>query len=138
MLVVDCHDSCVKFESFAMSRHMNDVVDELTRFLKDYGVTDFSGPSVVLLELLKNAVKYGSRGNGRKMVCALVQHIKENEFKIMVEDQGDGFDYRNLDLQLPEDPRRIQARGYKLINALSYRLEFNEQGNRVTAYIAAC
>lgn len=138
MLVVDCHDSCVKFESFAMSRHMNDVVDELKRFLKDYGVTDFSGPSVVLLELLKNAVEYGNKGNGRKMVCALVQHIKENEFKIMVEDQGDGFDYRNLDLQLPEDPRRIQARGYKLINALSHRLEFNEQGNRITAYISAC
>lgn len=136
MLVVDCENSCVRFESLAMSRHLNDVVEELKRFLKEYGVTDISGPSVVLLELLKNAVNHGCKENGNSMVYALIEHLSDNEFKIVVEDEGKGFDYQALDFKLPEDPRKISSRGYRLINALSNRLEFNEYGNRVTAYIS--
>ena len=137
MLVEDLDSSCMRFESRAMFKHLNDAIEKLKRFLEKFGVTDFSGPSVVLLELLKNAANHGCNGNNETKVSAEVKHIRDKEFKIVVEDGGKGFEYGRLNLKLPEDPRRIRMRGYKLINALSNRLEFNERGNRITAYISA-
>ncbi len=57
-------------------------------------------------------------------------------FSITVEDMGDGFDYSELSMGLPEDPRRLRNRGYVLINAMAERLTFNAPGNRVTALVS--
>lgn len=59
----------------------------------------------------------------------------EGGLRLTVEDEGEGFDYRSLDLKLPEGCGRIRDRGYKLVNAYCDKIEFAAPGNRVTAYL---
>jgi len=89
----------------------------------------------VLRELLVNAITHGNRDIPNGVVICSIEEVDPFRFKIAVEDQGEGFDYADLDTALPENPRRLGDRGYKLINALSDTLQFNEKGNRITAYI---
>jgi anti-sigma regulatory factor (Ser/Thr protein kinase) len=56
---------------------------------------------------------------------------------VTVEDEGPGFNYGAVRMSLPDDPRRLQNRGYVLIKSLSEKLEFNDRGNCVTAYVSA-
>lgn len=62
-----------------------------------------------------------------------VEHLRGAQIKTSVEDEGEGFDYTDLDLSIPEDPRKIKRRGLILINACSEKIEFNRPGNLVTA-----
>jgi len=56
-------------------------------------------------------------------------------FKMVVEDEGEGFDYQDIQLSMPDDPNQIRNRGLSLANAFSDQLEFNEKGNLITSYI---
>lgn len=93
------------------------------------------GASVVLRELLTNAVVHGNQNAGTRRVGVTVEYLGTGRFRLQVEDEGNGFDVSSVDMSLPEDPRELQKRGYILINSLSDRLEFNDKGNRVTAYV---
>ncbi len=93
--------------------------------------------SIVLRELLVNAMQHGHNYNSNLKVHVRVAHIKGKQFKIIVEDKGKGFDYRNIEQSKLEDVRTISKRGYVLINKLAEHLEFNENGNCVTVYTLA-
>lgn len=104
-------------------------------FLADYDVLDTSAFSLVLRELVNNAVVHGNRNELARCVLCRVSHLGGSQFSITVEDEGAGMDYTALDLSLPDDPRHVQDRGFTLINAFSDQLEFNARGNCVTAYV---
>ena len=107
-------------------------------FFKKYAPSsDRLSCSIVLRELLDNAVEHGNRGIETRIVTGSLTYLGEGTFRIIVEDEGEGFDCAGLDVTVPEDPRRVKSRGYVLIHALADRLEFNEKGNRVTAYVSA-
>lgn len=90
---------------------------------------------LVLRELLTNAVEHGNRMVFRRLVSCRIDCSDKNRFKIIVEDEGCGFDYESIDMKLPEDPLQVRNRGYALINAFSDCLRFNIAGNRITAYV---
>jgi anti-sigma regulatory factor (Ser/Thr protein kinase) len=106
-------------------------------FARDCGVGDTSALSVVLRELLANAVVHGNFNSPARTVRGRVEHIAEGQFRIAVEDEGEGFDYAALDMSLPEDPRNIRNRGYVIVRNICSVLEFNERGNKVTVVIEA-
>ncbi len=93
------------------------------------------GASVVLRELLNNAVVHGNHSSPTSNVGVAVEHLGANRFRLRVEDEGEGFDFGCVDVGLPDDPRNVKKRGYILINSLSERLEFADEGKRVTAYV---
>ena len=111
------------------------VLDEAKEFLKLANVND---PTKVLLgvqELLRNAVVHGNKNDSNLLITCCIEQIDGGLFKIVVEDEGNGFDYRCLDFKIPEDPKNIQKRGYKLLYILSKKIHFAGKGNHVTAYM---
>jgi anti-sigma regulatory factor (Ser/Thr protein kinase) len=92
--------------------------------------------SVVLRELLKNAIHHGNRDNPELVVQCTVTTSPDGKMGIEVVDEGDGFDYGAVDMEIPDDPRGLAHRGYKLIRALCEQLQFNETGNRVQVILS--
>jgi anti-sigma regulatory factor (Ser/Thr protein kinase) len=113
-------------------------ISALDRFLKQHRVSgqSMARATVILRELVVNAITHGSRGKAASYISITVERADRLDFKITVEDTGSGFNYAALDTHLPDNPRVIQKRGYALIKASSQRYEFNAKGNRVTAYFS--
>lgn len=107
------------------------------QFLKMHHVTKTEDIAIVLRELTENAVLHGNHSDPDGVVSCRVESLGRGHFKVVVQDEGAGFDYAGICMTPPDDPRRIRNRGYVLIHSLSERLEFNEQGNCVTAYVVA-
>jgi len=113
-------------------------IQELNRFLKRYNVSELSTTqaTIILRELMVNAITHGNKGNAAFPVNVLLEHVKGNTFKIVVEDMGSGFNYAAIDTCIPDNPKSIPNRGYALIKAYSDHFEFNDKGNRVEAYFS--
>ncbi len=125
--------------SFTFSSEMH-LVDRTIRICREYlnqfNVLRFSHFRLILRELLINAIEHGNENAVERTVICSVEYVGEWQFKIVVEDEGEGFDYKTLDMQMPDDPNQIRNRGFALVNAFTDRLEFNERGNRAITYIS--
>ena len=83
-------------------------------------------------EAMINAIKYGNRSSADKSVRIDCDITKE-AIVISVEDEGQGFDYRNLpDPTKDENLTKGEGRGLFLIHNVMDKVEFNSQGNRIT------
>jgi len=128
--------AAITFKSNCMAPHSSDVVTACKRFLQKKGAPEGAATMVVLRELISNAIKYGNRNTAESGVYAKIEHLGNSHFAVTVQDDGEGFDYQHVAKgPLPEDPRKVLHRGYSLIRSLSDRIEFNEKGNHITAYL---
>lgn len=91
--------------------------------------------SLVVRELLANAITHGNRLSAEKSVACRMRSLGKQRFEIVVQDEGQGFDPRGLDMALPEDPRRVKSRGYRLISLLAESIRFSERGNQVSVTV---
>ncbi|MEZ4528134.1 MAG: ATP-binding protein [Desulfobacterales bacterium] len=125
--------------SFIFSSEMQ-LADRAVRicrnFMEELSVSNFSEFRLVLRELLINAIEHGNKNDTQKTVNCCIDHLGGTRFRIIVGDEGEGFDYRALAAELSDDPRQIRSRGYALIRSFADRLEFNDKGNWITVYIA--
>ncbi len=124
------------FFSFSSEMMIVDrVIQSCRDYLKRFDIPEFSKFRLVLRELLINAVEHGNRKAVERTVSCRIEAMGGFQFKITVEDEGEGFDYASLSMELPKDPHQIRSRGYALIAAFTDKLEFNEKGNKITAFI---
>ncbi|NJN42668.1 MAG: ATP-binding protein [Flammeovirgaceae bacterium] len=85
---------------------------------------------IAVTEAVNNAIKHGNAGDSSKNV-SLSLLLDENLIKFFVEDEGAGFDYKNLpDPTTPENLEKPSGRGIFLMKHLSDEVEFL-QGGRV-------
>lgn len=86
---------------------------------------------IATVEAVNNAIIHGNKSNPNKNVDVwFMKHNKKVE--IVVEDEGDGFDYDNVpDPTAPENIENIHGRGVFLIRQLSDRVEFDKHGKLV-------
>ncbi len=112
------------------------VLSELDAFFKKAYVETTFEFKVIVRELLINAVEHGNQNRKSKVVFCKIEQLDDGRFCITVEDQGKGFDYKSLNMDMPTDPLQDRNRGYALINAFSERLEFYEAGKRISAFVA--
>lgn len=136
-LDVETGERQLSFRIPSATEYAEQVLDQCEQFARQFGMASASEPVVVLQELLANAIEHGNKKRLDGVIQVKIVFLGDRQFNLMVEDEGDGFDYAELDMRLPEDPRRAKKRGYALIRALSHHLEFNERGNRVTALVKA-
>jgi len=136
MLTLDRGENAITFRIPSEISLIESVLHGAEAFLKESGAQDTGGPDIVLRELLNNAVVHGNGNEPNSTVVTRIERVGDSRCKIVVEDEGDGFDYHALDMTLPEDPRRIRDRGYTLINAFSDQIEFNDKGNQVTVHLS--
>ena len=106
-------------------------------YLKAQGARQTPRFLIVLRELVLNAITHGNRNDpDRLLVCRIIRDRRRDRFVISVRDGGAGFDYRSLDMALPENPAGIHRRGYILVNQIADSIRFNKAGNRVTAFLS--
>lgn len=91
--------------------------------------------TMVARELLTNAAVHGNKSDSQKMVSFRLENKGIEGFEMTVSDEGDGFDYKNLDTSIPNDPRRLRKKGYAVIGKSATRILFGENGRRVTVYM---
>ncbi len=114
---------------------LENIIQKVKSFLNTLDIEDDFRLVVVVRELIMNAIEHGNQKNPALKVRASVEKIGDLRFKVIVRDEGTGFDYRGIDLTMPEDPKKIRKRGLALVNSYADQLEFNENGNTVTAYL---
>jgi len=86
---------------------------------------------IAVTESVNNAVKHGNREDKEKNVN-LSLFMKENSISFLIEDEGPGFDYNNLqDPTAPENIDKIGGRGIFLMKHLSDEVHFKNNGRTV-------
>ena len=88
--------------------------------------------SISVDELLNNALIHGNDlDESKKINVQLV--FEHGKFSLSVEDEGNGFDYKELVNDFTENSQSLPTkRGLFIVNYLMDELTFNEKGNKVT------
>lgn len=111
-------------------RKVEKLVDDLSA---EYNISaDIYGNILIAaLEATNNAILHGNKLDERKIVN--INIVKdEKSLKIRVDDEGDGFDYKNIpDPTAPENIQNINGRGIFLMEKLSDSLEYSRNGATV-------
>jgi serine/threonine-protein kinase RsbW len=113
---------------------MADVIELVVTIMVSLGYTekDVFGARLALEEAICNAIKHGHRHDPAKVVevryCSRTDH-----FLIEVEDQGPGFDPKQVpDATAPENLERPCGRGLLLMRYYAAWVRYNRKGNCVT------
>lgn len=122
----------LKVESKQASlRIVENAIDEMTGAI-GINQDNYGKILVATLEAVNNAIKHGNKEMTEKLVDVVIEY-NENELKISVTDQGDGFDPARIpDPTLPANIEELSGRGVFLMTKLSDAITFNEKGNSVT------
>jgi len=86
---------------------------------------------ISLIEAVNNSIIHGNKQNENKYVNIVISN-NDQELKVIVEDEGDGFDYKNLpDPTNPDNIQKVNGRGIFLMQKLSDKCEFLDNGSKV-------
>lgn len=89
---------------------------------------------IATLEATNNAIMHGNKLDEQKMV-KIVCICENDELKISIKDQGDGFDFHSIpDPTAPENIENINGRGVFLMEKLSDKLSFHDNGSKVELF----
>jgi len=111
---------------------------EALRFVKkekqsltgDVGFFGF-GINLSIDEAIRNAFIHGNRRNPAKKI-RIVYSISPSKLEVSVEDEGRGFNYKNV-FERRADPADVEGgRGLLLIRNFMDRVFFNSSGNKIT------
>lgn len=111
-------------------RMVEKAIDELSMELN---LSDevYGNIMVATMEATNNAIIHGNNSDPNKNVKIEI-FSAERELKILIEDQGRGFDYSNIpDPTSPENLEKIDGRGIFLMESLSDEIMYLEEGRIV-------
>ena len=111
-------------------RKVEKLVDDISA---EYNIsTDIYGNILIAaLEAANNAILHGNKLDENKLVYIIINK-DEKSLKIRVDDEGEGFDYKNIpDPTAPENIENINGRGIFLMEKLSDGIEFSRNGATV-------
>lgn len=114
-----------------------DKVDALVKkLLKDHGLEHHSfAVRVVMREGLTNSVRHAHSHDPAKLICFKLT-IENNKLTMTIEDQGEGFDWRQAlsraSRETPEGALRDHGRGVLIMDDYFDTWAYNEKGNVLT------
>jgi len=111
------------------------IISEIRSFFSQCYVENESNIILLIRELLNNSIEHGNKNDSSLIIKLSIRKIAKSRFKIIIEDQGQGFDYNNMDISISDDPTQIRNRGLGLINAFADEVVYNSKGNIVTVYV---
>jgi serine/threonine-protein kinase RsbW len=120
--------------SFRMSAELDNIdlaYGEARRLIAERGLEQGGFPALLVLrEALSNAVIHGSGRDAAKTVyCDL--SFQGELLTISVEDEGEGFSWRGCQ-KTPPRPDAEGGRGVCIMQSYSQKMNFNDQGNKVS------
>ncbi|KPA17954.1 Anti-sigma-factor antagonist [Candidatus Magnetomorum sp. HK-1] len=130
-------DDYIKFKISSEVKMINKTIKEIRNYLNEYDVEEDGNIVLILRELINNAIEHGNNNNSELTISISISHLKDQRFKIVVEDEGKGFDYYSVNYRVSEDPTQIRNRGLSLVNSFSDEIDFNDIGNMITVYVTA-
>lgn len=109
------------------------ICDEVSRFLdrnfKDMEAHLFS-INLVIREALTNAVRHGNGLDPEKTVKFFIKIERKKSIRIIVEDQGKGFDWQKAQ-ELPPIANDDHGRGLAIMTTYFSSCCYNKKGNRL-------
>lgn len=135
MFNINESDETISFEIDSRMVNVDRIIREADAFLESQGVAICEEFKIVTRELLINAIEHGNLKKSERRVSASITRSGGDLYEIRVQDEGEGFAYRDLDMSIPENPLQIRKRGYPLINEFSEKISFNDKGNEVTVLV---
>lgn len=135
MFTVNQSENQIAFTISSEMSLVDRVISESVEFIKELQIQKFDNLKMILRELMINAIEHGNNNQIQMEVNCQIEYLENSRFKIMVTDQGDGFEYEDLDLRIPDNPDQTRSRGLSLVNALADEMKFNDVGNEITVYL---
>ena len=123
-----------KFESDPII--LNDIEEIVVHFIKENDIPKALRYKIIVssLEAITNSIYHGNCCNVQKKVQFGLER-RSDRVVVIVEDEGDGFDYAKLpDPTTPDNIENPDGRGVFLMMKLSDYIEFNKKGNRIQLY----
>ncbi len=132
-IVQDLHEN-IEFELPSAISLMHIVLEYLMKRVEKLGVIkpEKSNLFVALDEAFVNAVKHGNKFDARKLV-RITAEVSKQEAKFTIEDEGEGFDVKNIPDPLdPSNLFKTSGRGVLFIYNIMDEVNYNDRGNRLT------
>jgi serine/threonine-protein kinase RsbW len=108
-------------------RKIEKVIDEISAEFK-IGEDQYGNILIAALEAANNAILHGNKLDEKRNVN-ITFSIDDLALVIRVEDQGDGFDFKNIpDPTAPENIENVNGRGIFLMEKLSDGISFDRNG----------
>jgi serine/threonine-protein kinase RsbW len=111
-------------------RKVEKLVDDISA---EYNISSdlYGNILIAALEAANNAILHGNKLDENKLVYIIINK-DEKTLKIRIDDEGEGFDYRNIpDPTAPGNIENINGRGIFLMEKLSDGMEFSRNGATV-------
>lgn len=111
-------------------RIVEKAVDEISA---EYNLSSeiYGNVLIATIEAANNAILHGNKLDEKKNITIKFK-IDEKFLTITVKDQGEGFDYSHIpDPTAPENLEKINGRGVFLMERLSDKLVFSDNGSMV-------
>ena len=124
----------IEFELPSALSLMHIVLEYLLKRVEKQGVCkpEKSNLFVALDEAFVNAVKHGNKFDPDKLI-RVVADVSTTEARFTIEDEGDGFDVKNIPDPLdPENLFKTSGRGVLFIYNIMDEVTYNDRGNRLT------
>lgn len=88
---------------------------------------------LILNELITNSTIHGNKCVCDKSIIASIRVINNSYITIKIEDEGQGFNYKEAINRLGEKSRQLseRGRGLMLVSSLCDDVKFNKNGNEV-------
>ncbi|MBK7394252.1 MAG: ATP-binding protein [Chloracidobacterium sp.] len=131
--VAELHEN-IEFELPSALSLMHIVLEYLLKRVEKLGVInpEQSNLFVALDEAFVNAVKHGNKFDAQKLV-RITAEVSKQEAKFTIEDEGEGFDVKNIPDPLdPENLFKTSGRGVLFIYNIMDEVQYNDRGNRLT------
>jgi len=132
-VVKDLHEN-IEFELPSAISLMYVVLEYLMKRVEKLGVikAEQSNLFVALDEAFVNAVKHGNKFDARKLI-RITAEVSKQEAKFTIEDEGEGFDVKNIPDPLdPANLFKTSGRGVLFIYNIMDEVKYNDRGNRLT------
>jgi serine/threonine-protein kinase RsbW len=103
---------------------------------KDFKLTDdeYQKMMIAVTEIVMNAIIHGNKEDKSKKVCVAV-HYTDSEMKIIITDDGEGFDIGNLpDPTLSEHILDVHGRGVFIARAMVDELDYRNIEGKGTEF----
>lgn len=130
--IYKCMYKKIKIESKVTNlRIVENAIDEAT---KEIGISQDNYGKILVstFEAVNNAILHGNNSNPEKIVV-IVMTFKRNELKIIVTDEGSGFNPADVpDPTIPENIEALNGRGVFLMSRLADKIQYSKKGNAVT------
>ena len=132
-VVADLHEN-IEFELPSAISLMHIVLEYLMKRVEKLGVikAEQSNLFVALDEAFVNAVKHGNKFDAGKLI-RITAEVSKQEAKFTIEDEGEGFDVKNIPDPLdPANLFKTSGRGVLFIYNIMDEVRYNARGNRLT------